>query len=213
MLVQTIDVLTSHSLLIIGRSFIPLSLLESMMLSLLSNVAGIVSAGAVLVSLLFVWQQMRQSVRNQRALIQQGRAGRSVDIAMRLVDSDFAEGYHRCMNGDTNITDAQLVQFIGYSRAVFLGAEDSFLQHRDHLLNERAFNSFARSLRSLFESPGMRAAWTILRDWYDAEFAAYMDRIVKEANNHPTDLQHARWKAAASSKAEVAAEMVRGKAA
>lgn len=183
------------------------------MLNTLSTVAGIVSAMAVLTSLLFVWQQMRQSVKNQRALIQQGRAGRSVDIAMRLMESDFAEGYHRCMKGDTNITDTQLVQFIGYCRAVFLGAEDSFLQHRDHLLNERAFNSFVRSLRSLFESPGMRAAWSVLRDWYDERFATYMDQIVREATNRPSEMQHAQWKVAASKNAEVAAKILMEKAA
>lgn len=183
------------------------------MLSLLTNLAGIVSALAVLASLLFVRRQMRQSHNNQRALIQQGRAGRSADIAMRLVDADFAAGYHRCMIGDTDITETQLVQFIGYCRAVFLGAEDSFLQHRDRLLDERAFNSFDRSLHSLFESPGMRAAWAILRDWYDAEFGAYMDGVVKNAADRPIVAQHARWKAAIPRKGAATPDAVRLKVA
>ncbi len=169
-----------------------------MSLSVLTTLAGTVSAVAVLISLLLLKRQIQQSEKNQRALIQQGRACRSADIAMRLMDTDFAEAYHRCMNGDTEVTATQLVQFIGYCRAVFLGAEDSFLQHRDHLLDELAFNSFKRSLLGLFVSPGMRAAWSILREWYDVEFAAYVDGIVEDAGDRPNAIQHAQWKAAAS---------------
>ena len=106
---------------------------------------------------------------------------------MRLMDTEFAEAYHNCMDGNGEVTDTQLVQFIGYCRAVFLGAEDSFLQHRAGLLDEKAFNSFDRSLRSLFESPGMRAAWSILREWYDQDFATYMD----EAGVGPYDARQA----------------------
>ena len=135
-----------------------------MSLSILSTFAAAISAVAVLVSLLLVQRQIRQSEKNQRALIQQGRASRSAEIAMRLMDSDFAEAYHFCMNGDTKISEIQLVQFIGYCRAVFLGAEDSFLQHRECLLDEPAFNSFKRALTGLFVSPGMRAGWTVLRE-------------------------------------------------
>jgi hypothetical protein len=83
-------------------------------------------------------------------------------------------------------------------RTVFLGAEDSFLQHREHLLDELAFSSFKRSLLGLFVSPGMRAAWSILREWYDAEFAAYVDGIVKDTTDWPNGIQHAQWKAAVS---------------
>jgi hypothetical protein len=111
------------------------------------------------------------------------------------------------MNGDTEISEIQLVQFIGYCRAVFLGAEDSFLQHRECLLDESAFNSFKRALTGLFVSPGMRASWTVLREWYDPEFAAYVDGIIEDTVEKANTLQHDRWKAAAST------ELVRNRAA
>jgi hypothetical protein len=169
-----------------------------MSLSVISAVAGVVSAASVLISLLLVKRQLRASHLNQQAMIQQGRASRSAHIAMRLMSADFAEAYHSCMSGDTEITETQLVQFIGYCRAVLLGAEDSFLQHREGLLDESAFNSFDRSLRSLFESPGMRASWSILREWYDLGFAGYMDGVIKDATDRPIGFQHAQWRAAIS---------------
>lgn len=189
------------------------------MLAFLSTLAGTISAVAVLVSLLFLKRQIRQSVKNQRALIQQGRACRSAEIAMHLMNPDFAEAYHRCMNGDAGITQTQLVQFIGYCRAVFLGAEDSFLQHRDGLLDEMAFNSFRMSLLALFVPPGMRAAWSVLREWYDANFVAFVDEIVKDTAGRGSALQyeqwrqHARWEVENSRKVADSTEVVRNKAA
>lgn len=170
-------------------------LTEMNMSELLTTLTGMVSAVAVVISLLLLKRQLQQADKNQRALIQQGRAGRSVDIAMRLMDSNFAEAYHRCMEGDTDVSTTQLVQFVGYCRAVFLGAEDSFLQHRDRLLDELAFNSFKRSLLGLFVSPGMRAAWSVLRGWYDPEFAAYVDSIIKDTTDQPNGFQYEQWKA------------------
>lgn len=169
-----------------------------MTLSEISTLTGAISAVAVLISLLFVRRQLRQSHDNQRALIQQGRANRSAEIAMRLMDTEFAKAYHNCMDGKLDMTDTQLVQFIGYCRAVFLGAEDSFLQHRDGLLEEQAFNSFDRSMCSLFESPGMKAAWAILREWYHKDFVVYMDETVFAATDRPIAIQHAQWKSAVS---------------
>ena len=178
-----------------------------MNLSIVSTFATAVSAVAVLVSLLFLQRQIHQSEKNQRALIQQGRANRSAEIAMRLMDPEFAEAYHLCMDGKAGITAIQLVQFFGYCRAVFLGSEDSFLQHRECLLDELAFNSFKRALSGLFVSPGMRAAWSILREYYDPEFADYVDGIVEEATDRPHAIAHERWQAAVST------ETVRRKAA
>jgi hypothetical protein len=176
-------------------------------LSVLATLAGIVSTISVVISLLLIKRQIRHSDKNQRALIQQGRAGRSADIAMRLMSTEFAKAYYSGINGDSDISEIQLVQFMGYCRAVFLGAEDSFLQHRERRLGELAFRSFKRSLHGVFELPGMRAAWSIVRDWYDEEFVAFVDSTVKEAADRPNGLQHTqglheRWKAAVS--AEVA---------
>ena len=178
-------------------------------LSVLATLAGLVSTISVVISLLLIKRQIRHSDKNQRALIQQGRAGRSADIAMRLMSTEFAKAYHSGINGDADISEIQLVQFMAYCRAVFLGAEDSFLQHHEHRLGELAFRSFKRSLFGVFELPGMRAAWSIVREWYDQEFAAFVDDIVRQAANRPNAVQHvhglhARWKAAVS--AEVAWE-------
>jgi hypothetical protein len=162
-------------------------------------IAGAISALAVLVSLLFLNIQVRLTEKNQRALTQQGRAGRTADIAMRLMAADFAVIFCRCKNGDPSITEPMLDQFMGYCRAVFLGAEDSFIQHEESLLSELAFVSFSLSLREIFVSPGVRAIWKMTREWYGPEFVEFMDAIAKQSSTRLGVNQLAQWKTVVTS--------------
>ncbi len=171
-----------------------------MTLSDLSSIATAISAFAILVSLIFVNIQVRQAEKYQRASIQQGRAARTGEIAMRVIDPGFADVHSRCMRGDANITDAELRQFFGYCRASFLGAEDSFFQHEEELLDEKAYASFIASIKVLLVLPGMRAMWRMTRDWYEPEFAGFMDSLASEAAKHPPIDQLAQWKKAVTTK-------------
>jgi len=160
----------------------------------IADLAGAVSAIGVLVSLFLLNVQVHATEKNQRAMTQQARAGRTADIAMRLMASDFAEIFCRCKNGDPNITEPMLGQFMGYCRAVFLGAEDSFIQHKESLLDEMAFVSFSLSLREIFVSPGIRAVWKMTREWYGPEFIEFMDAIAKQSSTRLGIDQLAQWK-------------------
>ena len=173
-----------------------------MTLSDLSSIATAISAFAILVSLIFVNIQVRQAEKYQRASIQQGRATRTGEIALHVTDPAFAEVHSRCMQGDVNITDTELRQFFGYCRASFLGAEDSFFQHDGSLLDEKAFISFTSSIKILLVSPGMRAMWRMTRDWYEPEFAKFMDSLAADAARQPPINQLTNWKAAVAAETE-----------
>jgi hypothetical protein len=49
-------------------------------------------------------------------------------------------------------------------------------------------------LQSIFVSPGVRAMWKMTREWYEPEFAVFMDFIVNEASKRPPANQLAKWK-------------------
>jgi hypothetical protein len=164
----------------------------------LASIGGDISAVALVITLVFLNLQVRQSEKNQRALIQQGRASRTVDIAIGMMSSDFAEIYYRCINGDPTISETQLAQFMGYCRAIFLGAEDSFLQNKESQLDKLAFVSFTTALQTIFVSPGVRAMWKMTREWYEPEFSVFMDIIVSEAAKRPPLNQLTQWKSLVS---------------
>src|SRR5215469_10903280 len=103
----------------------------NMNLSDAAAAAGIVSSAAVALSLVYLALQVRQAERNQRGLMQQGRADRVVDGTLRLVENPtlldlLAKGQWT----PEQLTLEEFDQYINYCRASFVSWEDSFLQHR-----------------------------------------------------------------------------------
>src|SRR5947207_13546824 len=79
----------------------------------LADIASLASSAAVLVSLLFLGLQIRQSNRNQRSLMQQGRSTRNVDLLSRLTDSKLSDIWVRVSAGET-LADAEYYMLYGY---------------------------------------------------------------------------------------------------
>ena len=164
-----------------------------MSLSDIASIGSLVSGIAVLISLVYLSLQVKQAERNQRALMQQGRANRVTDTTLRLAEADMSSVWCRARRGDENLTLEELNQYMLMCRAGFLSGEDSFLQHLSGQLDGTAFKSFAAGARSYFTSPGLRAAWRLSANQYGEEYARFMDEIMKESTVQPEADLRANW--------------------
>ena len=88
---------------------------------------------------MFLVVQIRQANQNQRAMIQQGRATRTADFLLRVIDPALLPAWTMGLRGATDIGSDRHFQFMYMARARFLSLEDSFLQHRNGLMDEGAF--------------------------------------------------------------------------
>jgi len=166
-----------------------------MALSDLASIGSFVSAVAVLISLVYLSVQIRQSERNQRAIIQQGRATRSSDLLLRIAEAGMVEANYRGRAGDENITQTELHQFLYSWMASLAGFEDVFIQRAHKLMDEDSFESMVMIMRFFFTQPGTRAMWKLRRIAYSSGFAAFIDNLISEVEvAQPVDLL-ARWKA------------------
>lgn len=156
-----------------------------MTLADLASIGSLISGVAVLASLVYLAQQTRQNVRNSQAIVQQGRAARIADTALRLADLRADPGIDRCMTGMTDVSERDVGRFLNVCRAVFVSAEDSFFQHKRGLMDDLAFASFEASIRAGIGSSGLRAGWMLTREMYEREFRDYMDRLLGEARDVP----------------------------
>src|SRR5437763_10050808 len=100
-----------------------------MSLSDLASLASVVSGLAVVVSFVFLALQIRQANRNQRSLIQQGRADNAVEMMLRLTDPALHESMMRGRVGDLTMAPAQIDAFVRAWIATFSLWEDDYLQH------------------------------------------------------------------------------------
>lgn len=166
-----------------------------MTLTDLAALASILSSVAVLVSLVYLSLQVRQAERNQQASIRQGRATRAVDIILAAGEAGAIEAMPRGAAGAPDLTALEFGRFAAIYGAFLASAEDSFFQHREGLLSDAVFASFAASWRVTLAQPGVRALWALRRGGFEAGFAAFLDGLVAQVPvAAPADL-FAAWRA------------------
>ena len=152
-----------------------------MSLSDLAAVGAFVSGIAVVFSFIFLALQIRQSNRNQRSLIQQGRSARNVDIMLSLADPFMSETVAEADTNCATMSPAKIWAFYGFAGAIFWTYEDSFLQFRAKTLDEASWQSDATILQRLVGYPAYRVAWKMARDGLSGEYRDYVDRLMREA--------------------------------
>ncbi len=176
------------------------------MLTDIAAVSGIVSSAAVALTLVYVALQLRQAERNQRGLMQQGRANRLVSILFQLVEPHHSALYLKGSRTPGDLSADELERFLIIQRAIFLSGEDSFLQHQLGLLDDASFRSYAAGARAqLGSSEGMRAAWRILAPGFGADFTAFIEGQLAQVSARPVPDQLTQWAAVLAEQAAAAA--------
>src|SRR5215467_2249418 len=118
-----------------------------MSLSDLASLGSFVSGFAVLMSLLYLALQVRQTKRNQQIAIRHSRATRIVELHLALADLAVADAWLHGSGKPQDITQTELSQFINLCRALFFHFEDSFYQREEGLLNDAAFETVVAGAR------------------------------------------------------------------
>ena len=118
----------------------------------LADLASLASSVAVVVSLLFLGLQIRQSNRNQRSLMQQGRSARNVELLSRLSDPRVSDVISRAANGET-LTDQDCFVLYSYMASVFWSYEDCFFQFHLGMLDPKSWGVRRYRLEALARQP------------------------------------------------------------
>ena len=162
----------------------------------LASLGSFVSGIAVLISLVYLGAQVKQAEKNQRALMQQGRADRISQNCFYVAGPDLSAIWNRGMNGDETLTAPEIDQFMMLFRGAMISAEDSFLQNEAGLLDSIAFNSFVAGVRHSITLPGIRAAWQMSSNQFGAEFISFMNGLMRETAMSAKNARAAQWAAA-----------------
>jgi hypothetical protein len=163
-----------------------------MTLADLASIGSFISGFAVLISLVFLYfqvrqvaGQVRQAEQNQRATILQVRANRHADMVMHLLDAAVADAFTKALRCDEDLTFTEMSQFIFYARAYFINAEDAFNQHRDGLLGERGYRAFLAQFGQQMAHPAYRTAWRTSQWAWGQEFAEFVEQLMVERPVRP----------------------------
>lgn len=151
-----------------------------MSLSDLSSIGSLISSAAVLVSLVYLSRQMRQTERNQRSLIIQGTINRASEGVQFATQPFINELTARVGAGDTNFSAPELNQLRLILRRNLIGLQDTVLQHSSGLIDATTLENTLKLIKSMLSQPVYRAVWLASRETYASAFATDIDRLIAE---------------------------------
>ena len=167
-----------------------------MSLSDLAALGSFVSGFAVLVSLTFLYfqlrqitEQVKQAERNQRAALDQGHLAAAGVSTWRLAESPYVELQARVTAGDTKFTAEELARLQAMFHIAMLTLRDAYLQHKSGLMDSTSYNSALLAIRTYWlVQPVYRALWRRAAASVDPQFRSVIDTIVSDAPlAKPTD--------------------------
>ena len=149
-------------------------------------VAQIVSAVAVVASLIFVGFQLRQATASIRATSSQAHAGLYTDLVRSIIDNaDFARTWIVGLADPKVLPEEEWVRFVAYASALFRLYESSRVQWLNGRLDEEHWHTIERQAVDFGHLPGLKAAWNLRSHWFSPEFREWFERLAPEIAPRP----------------------------
>jgi hypothetical protein len=173
-----------------------------MTLSDLASLGSFVSGLAVLVSLIFLYFQLRQlnrqtlqTEKHQQSIVQMESASRDTAHLNFLADPAVIEGLMKVMRGQPDLTLEQYFQSFFAMHASFYSWEGSFFQHRQKLLDDESFESNVAQMKTALANPGWRVMFRGQRMMYARVFVDFVEELMDEVQivDPPSDASLASW--------------------
>ncbi len=107
-----------------------------MSLSDLASIGSFVSGLAIVTTLVFLLIQVRQTEKNQRALLNQGALSRTTDTVMWSSQHELSVLSNRVSLNETNFSNEELWKLLGLLRVNVLNLQDAYIQHEQRLVDQ-----------------------------------------------------------------------------
>ena len=151
----------------------------------ISNIADIVGAVAVVVSLVYVARQINQNTQASRSSTRQAIADSAlVAVSDLIADSGMAQLMTRDMAGE-EFTPAESLRLAGRGYMVMRHWENIYYQYRTGMLLEDEWRGFRRNLTALLQLRHMQQYWARESEIYSDAFKEEVARIQAEIESDP----------------------------
>lgn len=143
-----------------------------------SLVAQIVSAVAVIASLIFVGVQLRQATAAIRGSSSEAHAALYTELVHSIIDNaDFARIWTVGLADPNALSEEEWVRFVAYSSALFRQYETSRVQWQKGRLDPEHWHTVERQAISFGQLPGLKAAWNVRAHWYSRDFRGWFEGL------------------------------------
>ena len=143
-----------------------------------SLVAQIVSAIAVIASLVFVGFQLRSAAAAIRASSSQAHSSSYTQLVQSIIDNeDFARIWSVGISNPNSLKEEEWVRFVAYASALFRLYESSRVQWEHGRLDDEHWHTIERQAASFSHLPGVDAAWRVRGHWFTPSFRSWFEGL------------------------------------
>jgi hypothetical protein len=149
-----------------------------MSLEQISFAAQVVSAIAIIASLIFVGMQVRQATAAVRNSSSQAHSAIYTQIVSTIIENaDFASIWRRGLTEPSALDEDEWVRFVAYASALFRFYESSRVQWLHEQLNEEHWQTIEGQIKTLGSHPGIQAWWKIRGHWHSSAFVTWFEGL------------------------------------
>ena len=143
-----------------------------------SDIAEIVTAIAVVCSLVYIGFELHLNTIETRSANIQAMAAHSQTLALAVATNpDLAKTLGVPLE---ELTGSQFIQIRTILAAALRAAETAFILHADGMLDERYWRGKAEEILLFMENKGWQQQWRLVSDRYDPDFAKWLDQALKD---------------------------------
>lgn len=147
-----------------------------------SAIGQIVGAVGVIVSVIYLAQQVRSSTRQTRLASMRTLSDAFNQWLYGLAGNpQIGELYDRGMRDFHAIKGADLPRFSALMDSLFRIYEDMYYQNLEGHLDPRVWRGFEAPMRDIIAYPGAQAWWRSRSHWFSKEFANFIDGLASAA--------------------------------
>ena len=143
-----------------------------------ANIAEIVSAIALVFTLLYVGYELHLNTTESHLANIHAMTAQSQAIALAIATS--SELSNSLAMPFDELTRSQVVQIRMLLSTALRGAETAYILYSDGLLEERYWRGKAEEVLILLGDRDWQKNWRMWRDYFDRDFATWLDQAIKD---------------------------------
>ena len=149
-----------------------------------ANIAEVVGAIAVVISLIYLAIQVKSTTEQNRATMEQAIADSLSDIMMVASSSDVGAVIERGLSDMGSLNDVEKRQFAFYLSGWFRVFEQAHRQFLRGFLDAEVWSGHQAYLGALMQSDSVQRYWDARQKVYNPKFRALIRQLVE----NPTDI-------------------------
>ena len=158
-------------------------------LSELANIAEIIGAFAVVISLIYVGIQVNDSAGAVRAA-----SANDANVAMQSwylqigSSQQTSELVYRALISEDALSNEEEFQFLMMMHAVFLGFQNNYLLAEEGTIDPELRESLTIAISGVRNLPGMQRYWRQRKSYLHSGFAAWAEQVFSRDSDIPVDI-------------------------